>query len=436
MSSLRSTPHLLCASALIVTFAGCPAEDEPADDTADAGPVDNEGGRPPFEVVDGGPDPDGGPDDTACVDDALEDNDTVATAAPLVVGTPIDAHACGGDDDWYAFDVAEGCVVAANLELTAPEGGTVDALSNLDLVLVDAASVVIGTGGALGPRESLIVTAPAAGRYAIRVDGGANDDVDYRLVVSTFCDGAELCPADDAAEDNDTVDTATPLDRGVDAAGVVCGGDVDFWALPPVSAGCMADVSVTFEHARGDLDLELFSTTSSAALGASAGTGDTERVLRVVDPATTVAKVFLFNGTDANVGNAYRIAVGELCESSIGCPGDDPFENNDARPTATKLEASSEIVGAVCGVDEDFYRYALTTGCTTTFTAAFDHAAGDIDLKLQNGAGNELGSSVGTTDVETIAHTPTANGDVFVRVFGGVSGAQNSYRLTAATTCP
>jgi hypothetical protein len=143
----------------------------------------------------------------------------------------------------------------------------------------------------------------------------------------------------------------------------------------------------------------------------------------------------LYNGVDANTGNGYRIVVDEVCAAEQVCPGDDVFEQNDTRATAVELEANSAVLATVCGADEDFFVYALTTGCTTTFALDFSHAAGDVDVQLLSNAGAVLASGVSSDDDELLTHTATATGNVFLRVFG-IAGATNGYQLTATTTCP
>lgn len=433
VASMKRTTRLVL-SLTIATTAGCPSEPEPADTAeTDAGPLDNTGGQPPFVVIDAGVEPDAGVVEAPCVDDAAEDHDTQATALVLTAGDTTTARICGDDDDWYAVDVpGDDCSVVGSLLLVPDAEGALDGLSDLDLLLVDAAGQVVGTGVGAGAREGLNVRV-RAGTHALRVRGASNEDVDYTLTVDLVCAADAVCPADDSDEDNDSAALATPLDVGLAHSAAACGADVDFFALP--DSDCMIDVEVSFTHSRGDLDLQLHDGEPTTAIAASAGTSDTERLTRLLSPTTT-ARVFLFNGSDLNTGSAYRIEVNEVCAADQACPGDDVFEPNDAlNTTATPLEANSAVLATVCGANADFYGYRLTAGCTTTFDATFSHTAGDIDLQLLAPNGGVLGSAVSSDDDEQLAYTATATGDVFVRVFG-IAGATNTYQLRATTTCP
>lgn len=432
-------------SALLLVVAACPAEPPP--DGADAGPSPT--GRPPFEVVDGGSDPstDAG-SDPVCVDDDREDNDTQATATVLADGDTVEARFCGGDDDWYAVNVgAADCSVAVTVvthaDAAAGEGegegegdpGSDAALDDLDLVLVDIDGNVVGGAAGLGPREALNVRVAQSGRYAARVRGGSSDDVAYALTIAVTCGGDQVCPSDDAYEQNDAAASAAAVDRGVAVDAAVCGADVDFWSLP-VQPGCLADVTATFSHSRGDIDLSIVDRATGAPRATSAGTRDSEHVAPLLDdPSAYAARVILFRGSDENVGNAYRFVVEEVCPGDLGCPGDDPNEDNDTRQTAKTFGKDDATLGTTCGVDEDFFRVSPQSGCTTTFDVAFRHADGDIDIELLDGNGARITNAASSDDDEQIRYAATSNSAVVLRIFG-FRDAQNRYRLTTTTTCP
>jgi hypothetical protein len=120
-------------------------------------------------------------------DDAAEDNDSQATAQSLTAGTPASARLCGTDDDWYAIDIAgNDCALVASLALVADAEGVVNALSDLDLLLVDEAGQVVGAGVGSGAREGINVQV-RAGRHALRVRGSANEDVAYVVSADVVC---------------------------------------------------------------------------------------------------------------------------------------------------------------------------------------------------------------------------------------------------------
>jgi hypothetical protein len=433
---------LAAVPALLAVATACP----PGDEGAAEGEGEGRPPDPPFVIVDAGPeDP---PPPVLCIADAFEPNDASDAARAIEAGDDIEGRLCAGDDDWFAVEVGAGCALSATLEQLAeapPAGGEGegegeapvepdDTLpTTLSLIAVDENDALVGTGTGIGRRKAFNTRVGTAGTYAMRVRGSA-ENTPYRLSVGVACGTDVVCPADDAREDNDTAATAATLDKGVPFDGAVCGSDADFFRLP-VQPGCLADVRVSLTHARGDIDLQLVDIASGQTLVSSATTTGLEQVVRVFDPATTAARVFLFNGNDVNVGNAYRVVVDEICLGAIACPADDPFEDNDTRQTAKVIGRTDEVLGAVCGVDEDFFRVTPQQGCTTTFSATFAHRDGDIDLQLLNSTGGVISSATSVDDDETITFTAPNATAVTLRVFGA-SGAQNRYRLTNRTVCP
>lgn len=62
-----------------------------------------------------------------CDDDALEENDSVTTAAPLAPGTYQNLQACPADPDWFTVAVPAGQTITARL-IHEPAGGDLDLL--------------------------------------------------------------------------------------------------------------------------------------------------------------------------------------------------------------------------------------------------------------------------------------------------------------------
>ncbi len=434
---------------LLVAFAcgatlvtGCPSD--PGEDEDEAGEDDGGGGGssgpPPFTIVDAGPgdddDDEPGPPDAGppvvCAEDDDEDNDTQATATLLVEGTERAARFCGGDDDWYAVAVAgDDCSVAVTVAVDPEDdGGGAD----LDVLLVDEDGAVVGSATGFAGRAALNARTTSRGRYAARVRGLGSADVGYGVTFAVACAGDAVCPADDAAEDNDTAASAAPLVRGLPVDAALCGADVDFWSIP-TTPGCFADVVATFDDDAGDVDLYLAPRVGTGDLASSRGTSDREQITRVLAaPDDVVVRVELFGGT-APAGSAYRLFVDEICASDLGCPGDDPHEDNDTRQTATTLGRDDRTLGIVCGSDEDFFRVVPQSGCTTTFRVGFVDADGDIDIALLDGAGATLASSRSSGDEEVVTHSATNANAVVLHVFG-FDDAQNDYQVTTTTTCP
>lgn len=115
---------------------------------------------------------------------------------------------------------------------------------------------------------------------------------------------------------------------------------------------------------------------------------------------------------------------------------DDAYENNDTLATASNLgtlTASQTYTGLKLADAADYYKFTMNgTGTTAnSVSISFTHSLGDIDMRLYNGSGTQVGSSGGTGNSETISLSGLAAGTYTVQVFG-YNGALNSggYSMT------
>lgn len=106
------------------------------------------------------------------------------------------------------------------------------------------------------------------------------------------------------------------------------------------------------------------------------------------------------------------------------------YGTNNSITLATQL-ASAELDAKVCaGGDNDYYKVYVQNGRTLTVTVSFTHAAGDLDVELLSSSGQQLHSSAGTGNTETVTKSGLTAGYYYVRVFG-YNGATNSYKIKA-----
>ncbi|HEY4222034.1 MAG TPA: hypothetical protein VGO62_11835, partial [Myxococcota bacterium] len=216
------------------------------------------------------------------------------------------------------------------------------------------------------------------------------------------------------------------LSTGVQTEGILCGNNEDWFALP-VSQGCIADARVDFDTTIADIDLEMYAPDGTTRVGLSEGVGDSEEIKKVVTAGGMMLRVHFFHPTDASA-NPYRVLASETCAGALACPGDDPFEPNDDRDSATELVMPlDEAIGTICG-DDDFFFASLPGTCTMHALLTFTSAEGDLDLELQDSDGNQLAISQGTSDSESIDRAPQGSETVFLRVLG-FQGSSNGYRL-------
>lgn len=242
------------------------------------------------------------PQDLTCpADDAHEDNDTFDQPASLLEGVPVDGIVCSTDADFFSVPVAQGCIADAQLSFLDADGDVDIELRRADGTTVQAAS------RGVTDRERLTKVVVEGG-MTYRVYFGVADPANsYRFVVDEIC--AVACPTDDPFEPNNERVASTPdlQPRLDEVVGAVCAND-DFFDLQPLS-GCDLHVSLTFDDAHGDLDLQLLDN-NNAVLASSTGTTNSEQ-LDWTAPGTARVwlRVFGFGGATAT----YRLRVSSTC---------------------------------------------------------------------------------------------------------------------------
>lgn len=165
--------------------------------------------------------------------DPAEPNDDAAGAASLTPGTAATgAIACGGDSDWFGFDVAPGQLV--QLRLTMPQAGLQPTLR-----VIDGAGTLVATrqnlSGAVSATDLVLeAVLPDSGRYyaVVQDDDGrdADPDVNYALTLA-------LADDTDPNEPNGHPDAATPLAT----AGTPCGPAWSGWLEATGNIGAPGD---------------------------------------------------------------------------------------------------------------------------------------------------------------------------------------------------
>lgn len=232
-----------------------------------------------------------------CRDDALEEDDTVESATAYA--GPVSGQLCSGDQDWFTYEHT-GDDLQVRLEFDDPE--------DLDFYVYDANGVEAFRGWTLDNPELQASELPA-GTYAVLVDGEGPAQSPYTLTISSLDlpdpDPEPPVCADDAFEDNDSIDQATPVAAG-EVQGTICSGDDDFFAYE--HQGGELRVDLTFVHAVGDLDLEVFGPDGTS-VGTSAGVDDTESVVIAADAAQAGTYVVRVHGYQGDAGD-YTLAVG------------------------------------------------------------------------------------------------------------------------------
>lgn len=267
--------------------------------------------------------------------DTAEPNDDAAGATPLASGAAAHgAISCGGDEDWFAVDLAAGQLVRARLELDV-------AGFDPTVRLVDAAGELVGLrdnpSGRVSPTDiELALVPPGPGRYYVVVgdDDGrdADPEAEYTLTVTAAVD-------DDPNEPNHHPDVATPLATTADACGAAAGawreehgtigapGDNDWYRLPVTGCAPQGLLEAEVEYDVAGLD--------AAALAA---------LRRDVQLAVTFVRAH--RGSPCQVDSDCQ-ALAKTCQNSWDCSG----LFNACRPDGFCAGAAVCLPEGVCGAN-------------------------------------------------------------------------------------
>lgn len=253
---------------------------------------------------------------------------------------------------------------------------------------------------------------------------------------ATVCGGGGSC-TDDPHEDNDDLASASAYTAPI-TDGQICSGDDDYYRVN-VPAGMQVTVTLDgFDHATGDLDLELLDATGTI-LATSAGTTSTETASACLAAGgDVVAHVLGFAGDE----NAYHLRA-ELSPGS--CCLDDAGEDDDTRATSRPAATDGTFDGTICPSDDDYIGVSVAGPSTIDATIVFTPSMGDLDLELLDPSGAVIAFSRGATDTESITKDVTDAGAYTLRVYGFrdsrgdyLGDVQVMTRTTCATSaeCP
>lgn len=243
------------------------------------------------------------PPPSMCMPDALEDNDSAATASPLSPGNQSNLTVCPQDDDFYGLSLTAGDRLTVNVTFSDAEG-------DIDVELLNPSGTSVASASSSTDDETFAYTAAASGAHVLRVflyaDAGAQTGNPYAL--TTQVTGAATCTPD-AFEPNDSAAAAAPIARGTYPTLTACGSDDDFYALN-LTAGTQLSVQALFAHAEGDIDLDLLDPAGNSVASSVSVTDDENINYTPTMSGTFTLQVELYRDTGNTPGNSYQLVVG------------------------------------------------------------------------------------------------------------------------------
>ncbi|MBI2877782.1 MAG: pre-peptidase C-terminal domain-containing protein [Candidatus Tectomicrobia bacterium] len=164
-----------------------------------------------------------------------------------------------GDDDFYLFRLAQEGKVVIHLDFVNSRG-------DLDLSLFDEEGNIVGISDSTGNEEEITADNLTPGTYILRVSGFLGATNIYQMSVVQEEPGSRwLLP--DRLEENDSLDAPVSIqlpfrDPDLTIDGV---GDDDFYRFV-LKEDSRITIDLSFTHARGDLDLQLFAYDAKKSL--------------------------------------------------------------------------------------------------------------------------------------------------------------------------
>ena len=390
-------------------------------------------GNGTLQITDLGPDP-----CTTLPDDGLEDNDDCTTPNAQGAGSDMGLFVSTSDADYYEVTVPAAQILTVDLTF-------VDASGDVDLELFDAGCVTsLDTSFTTSDNEQATwangTGAAATVIIAVTVDGAGGSDCNtYDMDIAFMPDPCQA-GTDDALEDNDDCSTPTVLTPGTQTGLFVSKTDSDFYQVN-VPAGDQIDVSLSFIHAMGDVDVFLYDDNANCVAMADLVRGfsasDDEFITWTNTTGAAIdylIEVNIFPLTTTADCNNYDMTIFVGPDPCIAA-GVDAFEDNDDCTTAVAIGSGLNTGLTVQDTDDDYYLLTVADGVTLTINAFFTDAIADLDIEVYDSltgcqADTNIGGGFSTSDDETFMVTNTTGADVtyILRVYL-FAGTCNIYDL-------
>jgi hypothetical protein len=208
------------------------------------------------------------------------------------------------------------------------------------------------------------------------------------------------------------------------------GGERWYKFTTVAEGGALHGVELEFQHAQGDLDLELYDA-GMQLLEQSASSLNTERVtLQTRVAGEYYVRVSGFEGaTNPYFALSINAPVKDI-HPDYWEPNPSPAEATDLGP----LEGVAILFGLTVHEpgDVDVFRFETQSRGVAGNRVAIDfsHVLGDLDLRLLDAVGNVLATSATARDLEAISLEGRAAGVYFVEVSGFAGATHPEYQLT------
>ena len=375
----------------------------------------------------------GGTEIRSTSEDLYEDNNTINSAYQIggiyagQVLENLNIHE-PWNDDYFEINLTGEENLKAELIFNNLDG-------DLDFELLDEDGFWIDFSMSSDDNEELSLAGLPEGTYylvAYGYDGAVNGN--YSLSFSEVAQQSQSIRAteidEDLYEENDSTGSSYSIGEIVNYTNIVDlnidkAYDDDFYSFYYDGLSAL-DVSINFDHAMGDLDLELLD--SNGEFLTNSGTVNNVETISLYgySAGTYIAGVFGYGGaTNPN----YSL---EFSSPTTTNDEYDSLSDNGTIEEATDLSAkvgSGTITGMnLLDGEQDWYKFSLpATGSDQNFISVdFDHNVGDIDIDIYDPNQNWISSSQTVTDQEKVYFSDWSEGEYFLNVYQYSSENENT----------
>ncbi|MBM7846489.1 polymorphic toxin-type HINT domain-containing protein [Herpetosiphon giganteus] len=383
---------------------------------------------------------------TQCVD-PHEPNNSQAQATELHLGTTLTQAFCARDDvDWLAFQGVAGGAYMINTRNLYPGVDTVLAVYDAQGTLLaqndDAESPEHLYSVSFSWRSAVSVVVPDKGTYFLRISSFPTRQQPagfyYQVSLShEHTDQNISCTATETA--NNSAPQAEVLTLGMPTRRSFCRGDEDWYtvngtagtwyslALSDLSADYTTDVRVY----RGDAQTLVHPNTTITAIS---------RTPRLTFLAVADEPLYIqLRRTDLTRAYMpyYTLTINSSACRDTGQPLDDSVAE-------AQLLAQADLAGAFCAHASDrydWYRLSVQVGTEYRLLLTSDHPdARGMGVSFRNQYNQPIDGPMYLSDrlggLTWAVWTPSASGEVYVRVTSPQAGAQMQYRLRMVDVDP
>ena len=258
---------------------------------------------------------------------------------------------------------------------------------------------------------------------------------------------------DDTQEPNDACANAKAVVPGTYSTLVVKRLDEDWYALP-VNAGATLTMSMTFTHASGDIDVQLFTACGGTVALERAANTNNESFTFLNSSASNTVYMRVYLATDTRNEYSFTFSTSTPAPANDGCAtasavgvGAFVFTNTLATDAAPALPASCDEGAGVTITKDLWYRFTapINGGMTasTCNAATFDtriavYSGSACPISTTAVAACSDNSAACTNGTSSAAWSASAGSTWYVRVGSAVAGTSGTATLTlsAVVNCP